>query len=1093
MSGIYRARNMSSLGFLVDMLPWLHDLSAAARDFPLSLPVAVGNQDRGTKLVREIGEFVAHWNHLAPSKDVTPVATAVANAGTPSSPAVQRRADATPVTTDGAPALTSSSPPVQQRVDGTPVTTGGAHATTPSSTAIKRRKNAKKRKSDERGRKRLREENAEAPRSEGTQPEASNAEDSGGVPRGSKTYWNTKLATVFSKASKLIPGALGNYVASLSSEEQCAVREKILRRPEDRVGNILVRSLRASFQAVSTSRCKEILDIRMAGAAMAFGGPEESVGEIASVLGIRSPVVNTGMIGHSNLLAGAGFGMEHRRRSGLLVGLVRTNINLPNQVVSAEIEKKIRAFWLSDGITRVSTSKRDVLTLRHADGTVEKAPKQWLEMTQLEVYRKFMKKEPGLKIGLRTFEQKKPKQVRRLTRHDTISCCCRYHEEMRLAVTGYHRAHEVLHSNCDCGDRVCCPLVGGQRAVMSNRKPTLAFPDKVCGRVEVGCSTSSFTAAQICPKPTLDNGEPAEFHDLACLDGSCGNCSGLQNMTLCASEISKQLPLVEWSTYENALLGQDANGKNKYRVQYVQKRTPVGELVAKLQAVLLGHVPGDSANCTCSGSFAQKTEQGSWELMQLEGVAALDGVGGRACPFLKPYAYHCFMAQHSMKMFNMCKANLPLGHVCLLFDYSENHSLNIPRAIQSLHWVCKQATLLCCVLWRHATLEVDGVESTEANPVIVKDLIYLISDTMPHSHRGIQHMRKLIVSEYFVKRGIPLPIFIHEWADGCGGQNKCATAFADVVESGRTTEWVRGLGIPCQRNFFETSHARGEQDAMGVAVKHEASLAVMSTTDKWYGKILTAKDLYEFCMERLQFAKDQGSNRRSAFGQRFFFLVEGDDVDTSGPEFDTVDGTLALHSIRAGVGLLVGLKRERQCYCEYCYEQCTRAEPDCEGCHYASHVDSWVPFTLKAKTQAQARQTRMAAAELAHDTGVLVARGNIFARPSGGDELHPYYLVKALSGVQEVRDEGGWRDDYYTPSGSGVLAAFGDQVIEGRFLEWLDEGTCTEYYIDSAKKCLTYSHHVVCAEVSVTKRRIKGQDIFRVSDEEHERILSLLY
>jgi len=46
-------------------------------------------------------------------------------------------------------------------------------------------------------------------------------------------------------------------------------------------------------------------------------------------------------------------------------------------------------------------------------------------------------------------------------------------------------------------------------------------------------------------------------------------------------------------------------------------------------------------------------------------------------------------------------------------------------------------------------------------------------------------MRKLIVKAYFEKRGIPLPQFIHEWADGCAAQNECATAFADVVESGR--------------------------------------------------------------------------------------------------------------------------------------------------------------------------------------------------------------------------------------------------------------------------------------------------------------------
>ncbi len=1093
---------MTSLGFLVDMLPWLQEISVTARDFPLSLPVAEENQDRGAKLVREIVEFVSYWNQLAPSTGCAPVTTGGAHAGTPRFPADQQRAEATPFNPVSVHAATPVSFPVQQRPTDTPVLTGRAHAATlyslgaeqeaagttvrsgeaqaatPSSTAVKRRAYERRRKSDQRVRKRLKVDPVEPAVAE----VATAAQTpSGSVPRGSLAHWNNKLATVFSNAPQRIPGAIANYVASLSKEVRNAVRKKICSTPADRVGNIVVTSLRASFKALATSRCNQNIAIQMAGAAMAFGGPVESMAEVASVLGIRSPIVETGMLGHSNLLVGAGFGLEHRQRNGMLQGLVIENKNLANQVVNAEIDKKIRDFWLSTGITRVSTSKRDVLTIRHADGTVEKAPKQWLEMTQLEVYRKFVKKNPGLKIGLRTFEQKKPKQVRRLTRRDTISCCCRYHEEMRLAVSGYHRAHEVLHSKCDCGDRSCCPLVGGQRAVLSNRKPTTAFPDMVCGRAEVGSSTSAFAAAMMCPKPVLDNGELAEFHDLACLDGSCENCSGLQNMQLCASEISKELPLVEWSTYENTLLGQDADGKNKYRVQYVQKRTPIGELVAKLQATLLGHVPGDSANCLCSGSFVRQTPEGSWDLLKLDGVA------GRPCPFLKTYAHHCFMAQHSMKMFNMCKTNLPLGQCCILFDFSENHSLNIPREIQSLHWVCKQATLLCCVIWRHATLAVDGVESTESNPVIVKDLIYLISDDMPHSHRAIQHMRKLIVSEYFVKRGIPLPTFIHEWADGSGAQNKCATAFADVVESGRPTEWVRGLGIPCQRNFFETSHARGEQDAMGVAVKHEASLAVMSTTNKWYGKILTAKDLYDFCMEQLQFAKDQGTNRRSAFGQRFFFLVEADDVDTSGPDFDTVDGTLALHSVRAGVGLLVGLKRQRQCYCEYCYGQCTRAEPDCEGCHYKSHVDNWVPFTLKAKAKAEARETRLSAAEAAHNTGVLVARGNIFARPSGGDELHAYYLVKALSGVQEVREERGWKDDY------DMHATIGEHVIQGRYLEWLNEETCTEYYIDSKKKCLTYSHHVVCADVKVSTRTVRGNLIVRVSDEEHERILGALF
>eukprot|EP00854_Cymbomonas_tetramitiformis_P034250 gene34250-biopygen22419 len=178
-------------------------------------------------------------------------------------------------------------------------------------------------------------------------------------------------------------------------------------------------------------------------------------------------------------------------------------------------------------------------------------------------------------------------------------------------------------------------------------------------------------------------------------------------MRLCATEIAK-VTAVDWSTYEIQLVGVDAEGNNKHRVKFVQKKTSVAELVGKLQASLLGHFPGKSEKCLCIGTFVVETA-GRWELTQH------DGVGGRPCPFLKQYAYHCFMATHSMRMF------MPQGHSILLFDFSENHALNIPRAIQSLHWIVQQATLLCCVLWRHAYGPVDGVQSTPEKPAIIKD------------------------------------------------------------------------------------------------------------------------------------------------------------------------------------------------------------------------------------------------------------------------------------------------------------------------------------------------------------------------------------
>ena len=88
-------------------------------------------------------------------------------------------------------------------------------------------------------------------------------------------------------------------------------------------------------------------------------------------------------------------------------------------------------------------------------------------------------------------------------------------------------------------------------------------------------------------------------------------------------------------------------------------------------------------------------------------------------------------------------------------------------------------------------------------------------------------------------------------------------------------EW--SLGVPCQRNFFETAHAKGEQDGAGAHVKHAAAAAVISEGDKWYAKILCAADLYAFCCERLSRRADTSyAKARASFNQRFFYLVPED-------------------------------------------------------------------------------------------------------------------------------------------------------------------------------------------------------------------------
>ena len=63
---------------------------------------------------------------------------------------------------------------------------------------------------------------------------------------------------------------------------------------------------------------------------------------------------------------------------------------------------------------------------------------------------------------------------------------------------------------------------------------------------------------------------------------------------------------------------------------------------------------------------------------------------------------------------------------------------------------------------------------------------------------------------------------MHEFTDGCAGQNKSWHCLGDLSCSLAT------LGYTVQRNYFATSHAKGEQDAAGSHVKQKATTAVLS-------------------------------------------------------------------------------------------------------------------------------------------------------------------------------------------------------------------------------------------------------------------------
>ena len=57
---------------------------------------------------------------------------------------------------------------------------------------------------------------------------------------------------------------------------------------------------------------------------------------------------------------------------------------------------------------------------------------------------------------------------------------------------------------------------------------------------------------------------------------------------------------------------------------------------------------------------------------------------------------------------------------------------------------------------------------------------------------------------------------VHEFTDGCAGQYKSKHTFGDL------SCCLADFGCNIDRNFFETSHEKGEQDAAGANIKQHA-------------------------------------------------------------------------------------------------------------------------------------------------------------------------------------------------------------------------------------------------------------------------------
>ena len=113
-----------------------------------------------------------------------------------------------------------------------------------------------------------------------------------------------------------------------------------------------------------------------------------------------------------------------------------------------------------------------------------------------------------------------------------------------------------------------------------------------------------------------------------------------------------------------------------------------------------------------------------------------------------------------------------------IHDYSEGYACRFQDEIQSQYFDVNKASLHVTILYRHSNAEVDGVQSTEEEPAICKEHLFVISDDVTQDHDSVLHIQKLI-SKHLEESNCTIKK-MHEFTDRCAGQYKSHHCYGDL-------------------------------------------------------------------------------------------------------------------------------------------------------------------------------------------------------------------------------------------------------------------------------------------------------------------------
>lgn len=541
--------------------------------------------------------------------------------------------------------------------------------------------------------------------------------------------------------------------------------------------------------------------------------------------------------------------------------------------------------------------------------------------------------------------------------------------------------------------------------------------------IQVPASLNEAVEMTLCPKP-----EGSDFHRLSCIDRSCEEC-GTHLFKLLPEEQSEE-GTTKWKRFDYVLTGKvTASGEPQKKIALVQKETCPKELFQYFFKLL------------------------------------------------EEYPYHQFMAIWQRKQLDELLENLPLGHVVSIHDYSESYSCRGQNEIQSQYFDVNKASLHITVLFRHASA-CDEKESTAEEPIIIKEHIFVISDDPVQDYDSVHHAQ-LLVGKYLTD-DLKLNVTkLHEFTDGCAAQYKSRHCIGDLSCS------LADFGFTIQRNFFETSHAKGKQDAAGSHVKQQASLAVVRGT----ATITNAKDLCDHLTSHFSKPAQSSFPARSksvSLNKRIFFYVPSEGPDAilrkrEGRKFETIKGIRKLHSVVTTPEQCKVLVRKRSCYCGECLFD------NFDDCQNKELVDGLQEIILarEASGATTRAQNETPVAEPVHlHVADLVGKDSIIAIAADEDDSYDYYLLKVTSeGPVVLRED--VTDDY------GCAFPAGSSVLKGHFF-LRDNLIDMTYKLDQKKVAVVFPGTVryVCSELI---QRGRGRNkVFQVAWDVHEDIIASL-